>query len=246
MYADVVDLREFYQSPLGHAVRAAIRAKLADIWPQVRGERILALGYGVPLLRPLLDERDVSLIAMMPAEQGVAYWPREGPNMACLAETGSLPLPDGCIDRAILMHALEGTSQPTAMLREVWRVLKGNGRLLAIVPNRRGLWAHSDRTPFGTGRPYSGFQIKDMLRDHGFLVERMWRALYLPPSSSRLVLSMADYAEKYGNRLFPGFGGVLLTEAGKQVYAPLGTKSAATLRRLVLPLPSSSGALPAG
>jgi len=36
-----------------------VRARLRDIWPQCRGERILALGYGVPFLKPMLEEAGV-------------------------------------------------------------------------------------------------------------------------------------------------------------------------------------------
>jgi SAM-dependent methyltransferase len=237
MYSDVVDLREFYQSPLGQTVRRILRSRLRRIWPNVKGERILALGYGTPLLRPLLSEADV-LFAMMPAAQGVAYWPREGPNRSVLTELDDLPLADSSVDRVILMHALEGAgTNAQDVLREIWRVLKGNGRLLMIVPNRRGIWAHGDRTPFGTGQPYSAFQIKDTLRDRGFLVDRTWRALFLPPSNSRLVLSMADFFEKFGELVFPGFGGLLVMEAAKQLYAPLTPKAKLTRHRLVLPLP---------
>src|ERR1700733_523429 len=136
MYSDIVDLREFYLSPLGQAVRRVLRARLRRIWPNLGRERVLALGYGTPLLRPLLGEAD-TLIAMMPAAQGVAYWPREGPNISSLIEMDNLPLPDQSIDRVILVHALEGAASGASdLLREVWRVLKSQGRILVIVPNR--------------------------------------------------------------------------------------------------------------
>jgi SAM-dependent methyltransferase len=239
MYADIVDLREFYQNPLGQAVRRLVRARLGEIWPQCRGERVLALGYGVPFLKPMLEEVGV-LAALMPAEQGVAFWPREGPNVSSLVDTANLPLADNSMDRVIMVHALEGASNPHEMLREVWRVLKSGGRLLLIVANRRGLWAHSDRTPFGTGQPYSAFQVKDTLRDHGFLADRVRHALYMPPSSSRFILSLAEILEKYGAKVFPGFGGLLMIEASKQLYAPTLTKSRAIERRVLLPIPLSA------
>jgi SAM-dependent methyltransferase len=246
MYADIVDLREFYQSPLGQTVQRVLQARLRRIWPNLKGERVLALGYGTPLLRPLLGEAG-ALIAMMPDAQGVAYWPREGPNISGLVDTGNLPLADQSIDRVILLHALEGSGAPFSMLREIWRILKSGGRLLLAVPNRRGLWAHSDRTPFGTGQPYSAFQIKDTLRDQGFLVDRTFRALYLPPSQSRMMLSVADVFEKYGEKIFPGFGGLLLMEAGKQIFAPVGATARPSRHRLVLPLPvPAAGPLTAG
>ena len=244
MYNDIVDLREFYLSSLGQAVRRLLRARLRRMWPNVKGERIVALGYGTPLIRPLFAEAE-TLMAMMPAAQGVAYWPREGPNISSLVEIDNLPLSDNSVDRVILMHCLEGASSGAHdLLREVWRVLKSNGRVLVIVPNRRGIWAHGDRTPFGTGQPYSAFQIKDALRDHGFLVDRTWRALFMPPSQSRFILALADVFERYGEILFPGFGGLLMMEAGKQIYAPLSPKAKLTKHRLVLPLPMPGGPNP--
>jgi SAM-dependent methyltransferase len=245
MHTDIVDLREFYMSPLGDVVRRFLRARFRQIWPDVRGERILALGYGLPLLRPLLDEA-LSLAAFMPAAQGVAFWPREGPNISSLVDTTHLPLADNSIDRVILLHALESAPDPHSMLREMWRVLKSGGRLLVLVPNRRGFWTHSDITPFGTGEPYSSSQIKTTLRDHGFLVERVWRTLYMPPTQSRLMLSLADFFEKYGEKLCPAFGGLLLVEAGKQLYAPLVAKSRTSSRRLIVPMPLPIAPKPVG
>ena len=236
MYTDVVDLREFYLNPLGLAVRRLLRDRLTAIWPHVQGEKILVFGYGIPLLRPLLKEA-TGLVAMMPAQQGVAFWPREGPNVSSLVDGDNLPLGDNSVDRVILMHGLEGAPHPQSLLREVWRVMKSGGRLLVIVPNRRGLWAHSDRTPFGCGQPYSTSQLKQALRDQGFLVERTWQALHMPPGASRLMLSLVDFIEKYGEKLFPAFGGLHLMEAGKQLYAPILTKTRSLHSRLVLPLP---------
>ena len=238
MFTDIVHLRDFYQSPLGHRAKRIIDARVTDMWPDMRGERVLVLGYGVPLLRTL-SHKAAALYAFMPAAQGVSYWPREGPNIAALVDIDNLPLPDASIDRVIALHALEGLAEPNALLSEVWRVMKSGGRFLTIIPNRRGLWAHSDRTPFGHGQPYSPFQIKDALHQQGFLVERVRYGLYAPPTASRPVLRLADRIEKAAAWLFPGFGGLLFVEASKQLYAPRGASSARR-HRLVLPLPLPS------
>jgi SAM-dependent methyltransferase len=244
MPSDIVDLREFYLSPLGNIVKQLLRARLKAMWSNVRGESILALGYGLPLLRPL-REQSAQLMAMMPPEQGVAYWPNEGPNISCFADMRHLPLADGVVDRVVMMHGLDSAVELNVILPEIWRVMKSGGSLMLIIPNRRGLWAHIDNTPFGTGEPYSSTQIRRILRDHGFLTNNIKQSLYMPPTSSRLMLRFADTFEKYGERLFPGFGGVLVAEAGKQLYAPLITKSRAFHRRLVLPLPTMPSGSPA-
>ena len=239
MHTDILDLREFYLGSLGLTVRHVLRARLRHIWPNIKGERILMLGFGTPLMRPFLEDAG-SILAMMPSGQGATYWPREGPNLTSLVDMNHLPLPDDCVDRVVLIHAFEGVADTHGLLQEVHRVLKANGRMLLIVPNRHGLWAHSDRTPFGNGQPYSSTQVKAVLRDEGFLIDRTSRALYFPPTSSRLILSFAEYIEKYAGKILPGLGGLLLVEAGKQLYSPLLIKSASPRHRLVLPLPLPS------
>lgn len=241
MALDVVDLREFYVSPLGQTVRALLRARIASFWPVMKGETVFALGYATPLLRPWIGLA-ARMIAVMPEALGVAFWPREGPNVACLADMAKLPLPDEEFSRVVLLHALETASDPDGVLREVWRVLKPEGRALVIVPNRRGLWAHGDGTPFGAGRPYSSGQIKTLLREQGFSIERSCRALYWPAWSFKPLLSFAEPVERLCARIFPQrFGGLLILEVRKQMYAPTLVKARSSRRRLVLPVPLPTG-----
>ena len=43
------------------------------------------------------------------------------------------------IDRVVLVHALEETESPDDLIEEVGRVLSPGGRMILVVPNRRGL-----------------------------------------------------------------------------------------------------------
>ena len=87
---------------------------------------------------------------------------------------------------------------PTALLREVWRVLAAGGQLLAVVPNRRGLWARMDTTPFGHGRPYSRSQITHLLREAWFTPVGWGEALYVPPIERGWFLRSAVAWERAG------------------------------------------------
>ena len=109
-----------------------------------------------------------------------------------------LPLGDAAVDRVLLVHALEMAHDPGALLREVWRVLAAGGRLLAVVPNRRGLWARMDTTPFGHGRPYSRSQIMQLLRDTWFTPMGCSEALYVPPIQRGWFLRSAPAWERAG------------------------------------------------
>ena len=193
---------------------------------------LLALGYATPLLRPYLAQGG-GIFALMPGAQGIVSWPKEGPNRTALTDLLDLPLPDNSIDYALLLHAMEGVADIGALLREVWRVLKSGGRMIAVVPNRRGLWAMSDATPFGAGQPFSHSQIKNILRDNNFLPERSARALYLPPWQGALWRKLGAACETWGAALLPNCSGVLLVEASKQLYAPVKT---ARVRRKALGL----------
>ena len=76
---------------------------------------------------------------------------------------------------------------PAALLREVWRVLAAGGRLLAVVPNRRGVWARIDTTPFGHGRPYSRSQITASAARDLVHADRLGRGALRAADRARLV-----------------------------------------------------------
>ena len=158
MYTDVVDLRDFYETSLGQVAARMLRRRIRTIWPSLTGQSLAGLGYTVPYLRPYLGEAE-RVMSLMPAAQGVLPWPKEGPNVATLTEEAELPLQDASVDRLLLVHALECSEQVRPMLSEVWRVLAGGGRVLIVVPNRRGIWARLDRTPFGGGLGEHGLAL---------------------------------------------------------------------------------------
>lgn len=233
MHNDIHDLRRFYDSPLGHVARRMIRRRLRELWPDVRGDVVLGLGYATPYLGPFVEEAERTL-ALMPAGQGVSGWPRGGSKRVALTEEGELPLPDYSVDRVVLVHGMETTELRQQLLAEIWRVMAGTGRLIVVAPNRRGLWSRTDSTPFGHGHPFSASQLKRVLTEYEFLPERVDRALFLPPVRSRVLLGAAPAWEKVGHRWFEGFGGVLLLECTKRVYRTAGTRRRARLARPVL------------
>src|SRR5579875_346418 len=106
MSADVVDLRDFYRTRLGQVARRLIRRAIARTWPDLRGMRLLGIGYPTPYLRGLGADTERT-VALMPASLGVLGWSPEGRNLVTLADESELPFADYSIDRVLLVHALE-------------------------------------------------------------------------------------------------------------------------------------------
>jgi SAM-dependent methyltransferase len=236
MASDVVDLRDFYRDPLGQVARRMIRLAIRRVWPDLRGMRLLGLGYATPFLAALSDETERT-IAVMPASLGVLGWPPNAANRVALADEAELPFADYSIDRVLLVHALETSEEVRAMLKEIWRVLAGGGRVLIVAPNRRGIWARLDRTPFGSGRPYTLPQLSQLLRDEQFTPIASDAAVFIPPAKHRMTLRAAVAWERVGKRWFPGFAGVLLVEAAKQIYAKPAAVRAPRRRLVYAPAP---------
>jgi SAM-dependent methyltransferase len=231
MPSDVVDLRDFYRTGLGQVARRMIRNAIRTVWPDLRGMRLLGIGYPIPFL-PVISADTERTVAVMPAHLGVLGWFPEGRNLVTLADEGELPFADYSIDRVLVVHSLETTEQVGPMLKEIWRVLAGGGRLLVAAPNRRGIWARRDLTPFGSGQPYTMSQLNRLLRDEQFTPVGSTTALFIPPARKRMILRSAPAWERLGRRWFPTFAGVVLVEATKQIYAK-PTLARAPRRRLV-------------
>lgn len=221
MHLDVQNLRNFYyRSSLGRAVQKAVRDEVLQLWPEARGQTVAGFGFAVPFLRPYLPEAR-RVIALMPAPQGVMHWPADDANIAVLCEETLWPLETGHVDKLLVMHGLETSQQPTAVLEECWRVLGPGGSALFVVPNRAGLWSRSDETPFGFGRPYTQTQLDNQLKAQNFTPERHAKALFQPPAPGPFWRKTAGMWEKLGGRLNMVLaGGVLLAEASKRVQSP--------------------------
>ena len=244
---DVVDLREFYASRLGNTTKRLIANRLKPALGDSKGAAVLGLGFATPYLGDIAPSAERCLAFMM-ARQGVIHWPSEGAVCSALTDECDLPLLESTIDLALVIHGLELSEAPDEMLKEVWRVLAPQGRLLLVVPNRRGLWARFDSSPFGYGQPFSRPQLAGLLRECQFSAVSWSQALFFPPSSRSLVLSSAGVMESAMGKVMAGLSGVIIVEAVKQVYAIATGKRlrrlAPRLRPVLAPAPaprSSSG-----
>lgn len=237
-WPDVIELKSFYASLAGQAACLAIRRRIRSLWPEIAsGETLLGLGYTTPYLLPYLDKCDLA-IACMPAGQGVVHWPHGRDNLSVLVDEGSLPFPAGTVNRVLLIHALEHSEQARRLLEEAHRILTPSGRLLVAVPNRRGIWARSPRSPFAQGQPFTLGQLRRLLQECRFTPLDSRPALFFPPFNWRFLLRAYRLLDLLGMAFFPGFGGIILAEAEKRIYAPTQGKLQPARHSLTAKMPA--------
>ena len=155
----MIDLRQFYyRTRLGRVAQQSIRNQLSQIWPDAAGQTVVGFGFAAPLLRPYLSEAR-RVVGLMPGPQGVMHWPAGMPNVSVLCSELTWPIETGAADKLIVLHGLETSENPTALLQECWRALAPGGRVVFVVPNvatlpdegtaderaRRGKWRRRQR-----------------------------------------------------------------------------------------------------
>ena len=231
MILEAARLQQWYESPQGQIV-AQLIGHIITQWLCTDRKETMALGLGFP--QPYLDQITstahnnlcvTQILGASPAEMGVLPWPSAIKNRFSQARPDALPFPDQQFEQVIMAHFLEGCDSPEKVLRETWRVLTPGGRLLTLVPNRGGLWARHDATPFGWGRPFSPRQLSDLLNAALFVPCQSRFALFMPPFSGTRFLRTASTWEKAGDRWFAPLGGAILYEAEKVAYATTSISS---------------------
>ncbi len=232
----VLDIAEFYGGTLGKVTRELIYAKLGPSAQPRPDQLLVGLGYALPYL-----SAEARTVAFMMARSGVLRWPQTGKVRSALVDELDLPLGDNMVDVAMLVHALEFAESAEDMLAEVWRVLSPQGKLLLVVPNRGGLWATSDASPFGRGQPFSRAQIGALLRQAQFSINRIEYALALPPWGGPGLARGVEFASRLGLRRFSG---IMMIEAQKQVYSystgKVARRAFPRFRPVLLPRPQTA------
>ena len=141
MIVDIVALHQFYQTPLGRVAQRFIartaggfhpwRQRLSRCRSWLRLRRFCDRPWRVATGSTCLWRR----------VRASRIWPYGQRNLACLAEPLVLPVLDGAYERALVVHLLENVGDPDEFMHEVWRILAPGGRVVVVVPNRRGIWA---------------------------------------------------------------------------------------------------------
>ena len=225
------DLQSFYEEPIGQVTRRTIFRRVRPVWPDVRGQRLLGYGYALPYLRPFVAEAE-RVAALVPEQHELGSADLQ---FVAQGEEDAWPFVDSLFDRSLVIHGLENADAARLLMRQIWRVLAPEGRLICIVPNRASLWSQIERSPFAHGRPFSRSQIDKLLRESMFAPERWDTALYFPPLRSRKLIRSGTAWERMGRACWPRLAGVHIVEATKSLYALAAPEKKRARRRVLAP-----------
>lgn len=210
-------LETFYQAPLGRTASTMALRRLRTLWPDLAGCNALGFGYAAPILTDYRKSANRIVLAG-PGSQGMKPHSSSRGVMACVADEGLLPFSDASFDRVLCVHALEEADDLPGLLRELWRVTQPEGRIVVIAAGRTGLWSRMEHIPFGAGRSFSRRQLRTRLVQAGFQPTVGAGALYGPPIARLSRPKLATLFERCGERLWPGFCGIVMVEAIKRLY----------------------------
>lgn len=214
------DTAAFYRTPIGQKVQTLVQRHITSLHIPPNNSAV-AIGDGTPYTACLPEH---TILARLNHPLTRATAPQNLHLKECVTDTQHLPFDDCSVPLILAIHAVEFAPAPSTFLRAMWKMMTDDGHLILIVPNRSGLWAHSDSTHFGQGTPFSTQQIQRLLMHNLFKIDHKRSTLITPPlllkhSSGRFMEHIAPY-------LPSAFAGLHLLVVRKNLYAgiPLGVR----------------------
>ena len=212
------DLIKFYNSELGKKCIRVIQHELELFLNETNTSSTLGFGYIHPYLTNNNFQSKISILSVPSANSKIKFL-KEGYNSSIETDEKAFPFNDLQFDTVILSHWLEFSDRLDIVISEIWRVLKGQGKIFLVVPNSFSFWGIQETTPFGNCRSFSKNQIKELLLSNGFEEIKLNFCMYFPPSNNKLILNNYKIIEYLGKIIFKNFGGIMLIEATKFNYA---------------------------
>jgi SAM-dependent methyltransferase len=201
------------ETALGAAVLELEERVLADALADVFGFELLQLGeWGA---------RD-ELCAHARTQHRCWLAPDAAGPGAIRAAYDALPIASGSVEAVLLPHTLERAPHPHALLREVERVLMGEGHVLVCGFNPLGPWGirhlvSRGHFPPPASRLLSERRLRDWLGLLGFEVTMARRYLFAPPWTHRMSARSRAWLESRGPSFAAPLAGAYLLKARKRV-----------------------------
>lgn len=207
---------DWFASPLGNRVFATEDEQMRDILPDMFGYHILQYGYAANS-NYLTSSRITDKTILFLDESEI-----KSDLKAIHTRAEELPVAADSIDVIVLPHILEYSKDPHKLLREMDRVLIGDGKVVIIGINPISFWGlwHLFLCWWGqmpwSGRLISIPKIKDWLSLLDFEVEKTKCFFFSPPLANQKFLNKLIPLERFGRYCWPILGGLYVVVAKKR------------------------------
>jgi SAM-dependent methyltransferase len=212
------------RSPLGARLYALERKLVSESLAQVFGWQLLQIG--------LWGDDDGLIADARTQRKTVLAWHGDRTSdddrshlrsdALIRSRTDSLAIGSDAADAVLLPHTLEYEPDPHEILREVGRILSGEGHLIVLGFRPLSSWGvrhlfARDGFPPGVERLIGERRLRDWLKLLGFEIVDARRYLFTLPWGAPEPSSQS-FIERSGEMLWPVFGGGYLIKARKRVY----------------------------
>ncbi len=208
--------RCWYNTPLGRSIYDQEKQALESVLPKLFGYNILQLSSHTendylrvsPIRHQIIMDFDTTEIL-------------EGLNVR--GDAHQLPIASDSIDTVVMPHTLDIDMNPHLVLREAYRVLVPEGRVVVLGFNPWSSWGMRHMVNLWKGAtPYnlrfvSPSRLKDWLVLLGFEIESVKIFYFRPPLPQPALIKKLQFMDKWGQKLWPAFGAGYLVVAKKQV-----------------------------
>ena len=218
---------------LGKRVHALECKLVAEALTQVFGWQLLQIGaWGES--HALMDAARTQRKAMLTSQ---AVDSVEG-IMTIRSRADSLAIASDSVDAVLLPHTLECTTDPHELLREVERVLSGDGQLIILGFRPFSMWGTRNvfavnGFPPGTERLIGEGRLRDWLKLLGFEITDARRYLFTWPWGGAVPRSQR-LLEALGTHVWPLLAGAYILTARKRVYTLTPIRPRWRIRRRVV------------
>lgn len=226
-------LREWFRTNAGKELLDVEINQLEEELPLLFGYHIVQLGSlnEIDLLKSSRISHQI-LFDLFPQDHA-----QEG-HLIC--RSTHLPIDENSVDVVLLPHVLEFEKDPHNILREIERILIGEGHLIITGFNPLSLWgiwhmllAWRENPPWN-GHFYRAARIKDWMGLLGFDVIKTKYMFFRPPVQSSWIMKRLGFLEKLGNYLCPWFGGTYMIIGKKRLMPLTPTKVEWRIRRRLI------------
>ena len=211
--------QEWLKTALGEALLQQELRVVEEALDGIFGERCLQLGLWGENRSFLRYTRTQRCSLMAESSTG---------SPCAVADMHQLPIESDSVDAVLLPHTLDYSDRPHAILREVDRVLRRDGRLIILGFKPGGLWGLRRLIP-GAGIPpgaehlISDRRLKDWLQLLDMRIERTSRYFFRWPLPGNKACASNQW-EHRGQAWWPGLSACYMLSAQKRVstLTPVG------------------------